>query len=129
MKDTGLWADATLVAYAGCFIAGAVFLVAFLQTAWRSHPWGRNVVAVMAMLEVQEGLIFARRLFWDWPGRQVIVALVAWLFFATVTWRAVIQIRGMVAQRKARRRDARKRAIRELSRPSRRQHPPEEVSS
>jgi hypothetical protein len=67
------------------FLGGASFLVCYARFDWRSHPWGRNVMAFIAMIELILGLSLARWFFGDYPGRRIILALAA-TAYAVVIW-------------------------------------------
>lgn len=109
------WANVTVAAYAACFLSTIVFVAFFLGTNWRAHPWGRNVMAVMVVLGLQEGVIVFRRLGFELPWRYGTIAVLAWLFAITVAWRASLQVQARMRQRRERRR----RAIAEAGRKAR----------
>lgn len=87
-------ADLTLLAYAVAEVGGAAFILRYLRTDWRSHPWGRHVMAFMACMEVLFTLALSRRLFGDWPGLPEILFLASVTFAGIVWWRYRLLVGG-----------------------------------
>lgn len=79
--------DLTLLAYAIAEVGGAAFLIRYYPTDWRSHPWGRHVMAFMVCMEVIFTLSLSRRLFGEWPGQIEALFLASVTFAAIVWWR------------------------------------------
>lgn len=79
--------DLTLLAYAVAEVGGAAFLIRYWPTDWRTHPWGRHVMAFMVCMEVIFTLSLSRRLFGDWPGLQEALFLASVTFAGIVWWR------------------------------------------
>lgn len=77
-------ADMTLLAYAVAEVGGAAFLIRYVRTDWRTHPWGRHVMAFMVCMEILFTLALSRRLFGDWPG------LIEALFLGSVTFAGIV---------------------------------------
>jgi hypothetical protein len=89
-----LMEDLTLLAYVVAWVGGLAFMVSYLRTDWWHHPWGRHVMAFMAILEVIFTLALTRRIFGEYPGREVAVFVASWLFAGVVWWRYALIRRG-----------------------------------
>ncbi len=86
--------DLTLLAYAVAEIGGAAFIVRYWRTDWRSHPWGRHVMAFMVCMEILFTLALSRRAFGDWPGLQEVLFLASVTFAGIVWWRYRLLVLG-----------------------------------
>lgn len=86
--------DLTLLAYVVAFIGGVAFILAYLRTDWRHHPWGRHVMAFMVTMETVCALSVTRRLFGEYPGRELALFVTSWMFAGIVWWRYVLLRRG-----------------------------------
>lgn len=84
----------TLIAYWVIFVADLIFIWRFSRSNWRRHAWGRNVMAFTVGLEVQIGLILARTVFGNYPGREWAITIFSCLFALVVVHRLYIWIRG-----------------------------------
>lgn len=87
-------ADLTLFAYAVAEVGGAAFLIRYVRTDWRSHPWGRHVMAFMVCMEVIFTLSLSRRIFGDWFGLVEALFLASVTFAGIVWWRYHLLVRG-----------------------------------
>lgn len=87
-------ADLTLLAYAIAEVGGAAFLIRYWPTDWRTHPWGRHVMAFMVCMEIIFTLSLSRRLFGDWPGQLEALFLASVTFAGIVWWRYKLLITG-----------------------------------
>jgi len=94
--------DLTIYTYAAAEVGGLVFIARYARTEWRTHPWGRHVMAFMVCLEVLFTLALSRRIFGAWPGLAEVGFLASATFAAIVWWRAWLQFAG---ERQIRRRD------------------------
>lgn len=94
--------DLTMWTYATAEVGGALFIAQYVRTEWRTHPWGRHVMAFMVCLEVLFTLALSRRVFGNWPGLEEVAFLASATFAAIVWWRAWLQFAG---ERMARRFD------------------------
>ena len=79
--------DLTLLAYAIAEVGGAAFLIRYWPTDWRTHPWGRHVMAFMVCMEIIFTLSLSRRLLGDWPGLNEALFLASVTFAGIVWWR------------------------------------------
>lgn len=86
--------DMTLLAYAVAEVGGAAFIIRYLRTDWRSHPWGRHVMAFMVCMEVIFTLSLSRRIFGDWAGLPEILFLASVTFAGIVWWRYRLLVQG-----------------------------------
>lgn len=86
--------DLTSIAYAVAEVGGAAFLVRYVRTDWRTHPWGRHVMAFMVCMEVIFTLSLSRRLFGDWFGLAEALFLASVTFAGIVWWRYRLLVRG-----------------------------------
>lgn len=86
--------DLTLAAYAVAFVGGAAFLLRYVRTDWRSHPWGRHVMAFMVLLELLFALAVSRRLLGEWLGLEEALFLASCTFAGVVWWRYHLQAVG-----------------------------------
>jgi hypothetical protein len=86
--------DLTLLAYAIAEVGGAAFILRYLRTDWRSHPWGRHVMAFMVCMEVIFTLSLSRRLFGDWFGLVEALFLASVTFAGIVWWRYWLLVHG-----------------------------------
>jgi len=84
----------TLTAYWVIFVADLLFIWRLALSDWRQHAWGRNVMAFTVGLEIQIGLILARTIFGDYPGREWAITVFACLFALVVVHRLYIWVRG-----------------------------------
>jgi hypothetical protein len=80
-------ADLTLLAYAVAEIGGAAFIVRYVRTDWRSHPWGRHVMAFMVCMEWLFTLTLSARVFGIWPGLREVGFLASGTLAWIVWWR------------------------------------------
>lgn len=87
----------TLYAYAAAEVGGAAFIVRYLRTDWRAHPWGRHVMAFMVCLEFLFTLALSRRVFGQWPGLAEVGLLASVTFAGIIWWRFHLQ--GVGARR------------------------------
>ncbi len=94
--------ELTLAAYAVAFVGGLVFILRYVRTDWRSHPWGRHVMAFMICMEVIFALAVSRRALGEWPGVEEVLFLASSTFAGIVWWRERLQAAG---DRRARRRE------------------------
>lgn len=89
----------TATALAACI----TFVTVYATTApWRSTEWGRHMMAFAVCLGLLLGLGLAYRIFGDYPGRQVLLAVVFATFTVLLWQRVYLVIR---AQRPPRRTD------------------------
>jgi hypothetical protein len=95
--------ELTLSAYAVAFVGGLAFILRYMQTDWRAHPWGRHVMAFMVCMELVFALAVSRRIFGDWLGLEESLFLASCTFAGIVWWRERLQARG---DRQARQRAA-----------------------
>lgn len=86
--------DLTLLAYAVAEVGGAAFLIRYVRTDWRSHPWGRHVMAFMVCMEVIFTLSLSRRVFGDWPSLAEALFLASVTFAGIVWWRYRLLVGG-----------------------------------
>lgn len=84
--------DLTLICYAVADVGGLAFIVRYRNTEWRSHSWGRHVMAFMVCLEVLFTLALSRRLFGDWPGLHETLLVAAGTFAGIVWWRYALLV-------------------------------------
>lgn len=87
-------ADLTMYSYAVAEVGGFAFLLRYVRTDWRAHPWGRHVMAFMVCLEVLFTLALSRRVFGVWPGLPEIGFLASVTFAAIIWWRYRLQATG-----------------------------------
>jgi hypothetical protein len=92
--DARYLSDLTLLAYAVAEVGGAAFLIRYVRTDWRTHPWGRHVMAFMVCMEVIFTLALSRRVFGDWPGLVEALFLGAVTFAGIVWWRYRLLLHG-----------------------------------
>jgi hypothetical protein len=86
--------DLTVVAYVVAEVGGAAFLIRYWPTDWRTHPWGRHVMAFMICMEVIFTLTLSRRLLGDWPGQPEALFLASVTFAGIVWWRYRLLMTG-----------------------------------
>lgn len=86
--------DLTLLAYAVAEVGGAAFLIRYVRTDWRTHPWGRHVMAFMVCMEIIFTLSLSRRIFGDWPGQLEALFLASVTFAGIVWWRYRLLVQG-----------------------------------
>ncbi len=86
--------DFTLLAYLFAFVGGLFFLVTYARTDWRHHAWGRHVMAFMVIMEIVFVLGATRRIFGEYPGREVALFVASWLFAGVVWWRYFLIRKG-----------------------------------
>jgi hypothetical protein len=86
--------DLTLLAYVVAEVGGAAFLIRYWPTDWRTHPWGRHVMAFMICMEVIFTLSLSRRLLGDWPGLPEALFLASLTFAGIVWWRYQLLVTG-----------------------------------
>lgn len=86
--------DLTLYSYAVAEAGGLAFILRYLRTDWRTHPWGRHVMAFMVCLEVLFTLALSRRIFGQWPGLPEVGLLASATFAAIIWWRFLLQRGG-----------------------------------
>lgn len=87
-------ADLTLYSYAVAEVGGLAFIWRYARTDWRSHPWGRHVMAFMVCLEVLFTLALSRRIFGQWPGLTETLFLASVTFAVIIWWRFFLQRGG-----------------------------------
>lgn len=87
LADPLLLSDLTLLSYAIAEIGGGAFLIRYSRTDWRSHPWGRHVMAFMVCIEVIFTLSLSARMFGRWPGLAEAFFLASVTFAGIVWWR------------------------------------------
>lgn len=85
---------ATFAAYAVAEVGGLLFILRYMRTDWRQHPWGRHVMAFMVCLESLFTLALSRRVLGDWPGLEEALFLASWTFAGIVWWRWWLQRTG-----------------------------------
>lgn len=86
--------DLTLYSYVVAEVGGLAFIWRYARTDWRSHPWGRHVMAFMVCLEVLFTLALSRRIFGQWPGLPEVGFLASATFAAIIWWRFFLQRSG-----------------------------------
>lgn len=86
--------DLTLVSYAVAEVGGLAFLVRYWPTDWRTHPWGRHVMAFMVCMEVIFTISLVRRMFGDLPVLPELLFLASFTFAGIVWWRFKLLIDG-----------------------------------
>lgn len=86
--------DLTLLAYAVAEVGGLAFILRYLRTDWRSHPWGRHVMSFMVCMEVIFTLSLSARIFGVWPGLRETLFLASVTFAGIVWWRYRLLING-----------------------------------
>jgi hypothetical protein len=84
----------TIASYGVADVGGLMFLLRYVRTDWRNHPWGRHVMAFMVCLEILFTLALSRRVFGDWPGLPETGFVASWAFAGIVWWRYRLQVRG-----------------------------------
>lgn len=89
--------DAILLSYVIAEVGGAAFLIRYVRTDWRAHPWGRHVMAFMVCMEVLFTLTLSRRLFGAWPGLAETGFLASVTFACIVWWRYRLLVGGRSA--------------------------------
>ncbi len=102
--------DLTLLSYAVAEVGGAAFIWRYLRTEWRSHPWGRHVMAFMVCMEIIFTLSLTRRLFGDWPGLPEALLLSSITFAGIVWWRYRLLVHGSAPQARRPERDPKHRS-------------------
>lgn len=93
--------DLTLATYAVAEVGALAFIVRYLRTDWREHPWGRHVMAFMVCLQALFLLTLSRRIFGVWPGLVEVGFLASVTFAGIIWWRFHLQ--GIGARRNDRR--------------------------
>lgn len=86
--------DLTLLSYAVAEVGGFAFLIRYIRTDWRTHPWGRHVMAFMVCMQVIFTIALSRRVFGDWPVLQETLFLASVTFAGIVWWRLKLLIDG-----------------------------------
>jgi hypothetical protein len=86
--------DLTLLSYALAEMGGAAFLIRYVRTDWRTHPWGRHVMAFMVCMEILFTLALSRRIFGYWPGLVEALFLSSASFAAIIWWRYHLLAQG-----------------------------------
>lgn len=93
--------ELTLYAYAAADAGGVAFLLRYVRTDWRAHPWGRHVMAFMLCLELLFTLALSRRIFGEWPGLEEALFLASGTLAGIVWWRYRLQAAGDARARRA----------------------------
>ena len=96
------------VVYAACVIGGLAaltFVVKFQiesRGAWRDNPFGRFLMTRKILLFVLFTTVMTYRLYGDWPGRRILVALmmVAFAFQTFVPYRLLMRAQAEAAERR-----------------------------
>lgn len=94
LAEPSYLSDLTLLAYAVAEVGGAAFLIRYVRTDWRTHPWGRHVMAFMVCMEVIFTLSLSRRLLGDWEGLAEALFLASVTFAGIVWWRYRLLVHG-----------------------------------